>query len=320
MNRDTTPSPGSQASDPTGFSDFQPVIESALDSACEFGEGCPTRLGDAMRYALLAPGKRLRPALVLMAAEACEGVIEDAIPGAVAVEMIHAYSLIHDDLPSMDDDDLRRGRPTCHIQFDEATAILAGDGLIAEAFSQLAENVKPGNLAAEAIRILAKASGPNRLVGGQADDLAAERGWADLPVGSASSERDADQANLAYLESIHRRKTGALITASVDLGAILSGGSPEQRAALREYASYVGLAFQVVDDLLDLTADAETMGKRTGKDAEMGKLTYPGLLGLEGAKNRAEELIQAAHQAINVFGERNWRLRWLADYVLERQH
>lgn len=273
-----------------------------------------------MRYALLAPGKRLRPALVLMAAEACEGVIEDAIPGAVAVEMIHAYSLIHDDLPSMDDDDLRRGRPTCHIQFDEATAILAGDGLIAEAFSQLAENVKPGNLAAEAIRILAKASGPNRLVGGQADDLAAERGWADLPVGSASSERDADQANLAYLESIHRRKTGALITASVDLGAILSGGSPEQRAALREYASYVGLAFQVVDDLLDLTADAETMGKRTGKDAEMGKLTYPGLLGLEGAKNRAEELIQAAHQAINVFGERNWRLRWLADYVLERQH
>ena len=209
------------------------------------------------------------------------------------------------------------------VQFvgpDEATAILAGDGLIAEAFSQLAENVKPGNLAAEAIRILAKASGPNRLVGGQADDLAAERGWADLPVGSASSERDADQANLAYLESIHRRKTGALITASVDLGVILSGGSPEQRAALREYASYVGLAFQVVDDLLDLTADAETMGKRTGKDAEMGKLTYPGLLGLEGAKNRAEELIQAAHQAINVFGERNWRLRWLADYVLERQH
>ena len=164
------------------------MIESALVSACEFGEGCPTRLGDAMSYALLAPGKRLRPALVLMAAEACEGVIEDAIPGAVAVEMIHAYSLIHDDLPSMDDDDLRRGRPTCHIQFDEATAILAGDGLIAEAFSQLAENVKPGNLAAEAIRILAKASGPNRLVGGQADDLAAERGWADLPVGSASSE------------------------------------------------------------------------------------------------------------------------------------
>ena len=320
MNQDTTPSPSSQANDPTGFSDFQPVIESALVSACEFGEGCPTRLSDAMRYALLAPGKRLRPALVLMAAEACGGVIEDAIPGAVAVEMIHAYSLIHDDLPSMDDDDLRRGRPTCHIQFDEATAILAGDGLIAEAFSQLAENVKPGNLAAEAIRILAKASGPNRLVGGQADDLAAERGWADLPVESASSERDADQANLAYLESIHRRKTGALITASVDLGAILSGGSPEQRAALREYASYVGLAFQVVDDLLDLTADAETMGKRTGKDAEMGKLTYPGLLGLEGAKNRAEELIQAAHQAINVFGERNWRLRWLADYVLERRH
>ncbi|MEC8474281.1 MAG: farnesyl diphosphate synthase, partial [Planctomycetota bacterium] len=291
MNRATTPSPGSQKSDSTGFSDFQPVIESALVSACEFGEGCPTLLSDAMRYALLAPGKRLRPALVLMAAEACEGVIEDSIPGAVAVEMIHAYSLIHDDLPAMDDDDLRRGRPTCHIQFDEATAILAGDGLIAEAFSQLAENVKPANLAAESIRILSKASGPNRLVGGQSDDLAAERGWADLPMESASSERDANLANLAYLESIHRRKTGALITASVELGAVLSGGSPEQRAALREYASYVGLAFQVVDDLLDLTADAETMGKRTGKDAEMGKLTYPGLLGLEGAKNRAEELI-----------------------------
>ena len=314
----------SAENDPTGFRDLQPLIEEALATACDFGAGCPERLGDAMRYAVLAPGKRLRPALVLMAAEACGGQIIHAMPGAVAVEMIHAYSLIHDDLPAMDDDDLRRGRPTCHIKFDEATAILAGDALIAQAFTHLCENVSDPLLAATAVRTLAKAAGPCHLVGGQADDLAAENRFVE-PEESASKDEiqitgGDNTAALMHLESIHQRKTGALIAASLSLGATLSGGTEQHRAALACFAENVGLAFQVVDDLLDLTADAAAMGKRTGKDAVKGKLTYPGLLGLEGAKQRAEDLTRKAQEAIKVFGKRNWRLSSLANYVLERQH
>lgn len=309
--------------DPTGFRDLQPLIEDALVAACEFGNGCPGRLGDAMRYAVLAPGKRLRPALVLMAAEACGGNLHEALPGAVAVEMIHAYSLIHDDLPAMDDDDLRRGRPTCHIKYDEATAILAGDALIAQAFTHLSENIKDPIVAATAVKTLAKAAGPCHLVGGQADDLAAEHRFVDsgdaakadpLPNGESAV------AALKHLESIHQRKTGALIAASLSLGATLGGGTERHRSALACFAENVGLAFQVIDDLLDLTADSTAMGKRTGKDAIKGKLTYPGLLGIEGAKKRAEDLIREAQEAISVFEERKWRLSSLANYVLERQH
>ena len=315
MSPVSSPDPNVSSNDPTGFRDLQPLIETALEKACEFGAGCPERLGDAMRYAVLAPGKRLRPALAIMAAEACGGVPEDALPGAVAVEMIHAYSLIHDDLPAMDDDDLRRGRPTCHIQFDEATAILAGDGLIAQAFSHLVENVQDPQTACEAIRVLAVAAGPMKLVGGQADDLAAEQ-----RIVSQQPSLQSNRSDLRLLEAIHRRKTGALISASLELGAILGGGSDAQRTALVHYAERVGLAFQVIDDLLDLTAEAETMGKRTGKDAARGKLTYPGLLGIEGAKKKANDLIQDAQELISVFEKRKWRLSSLANYVLERQH
>ncbi len=307
------PSVASPATNPSdgesGIDDLLPVIESALSQACEFEAGCPSRLADAIRYALLAPGKRLRPALTLMAAEACGGQINDALPAAVAVEMVHAYSLIHDDLPAMDDDDLRRGRPTVHIAFDQATAILAGDALLAQAFLHLANHVGDANRLAESIRILGRAAGPAYLVGGQADDLAAEAETWRQPPGP-----------FEHLESIHRRKTGAMFSAAIDLGAILAGGTPDQRRVLSDYGLQIGLAFQVVDDLLDLTADPELLGKRAGKDAARGKLTYPGLLGVEGATEKARTLIAAAKTQISVFGDSAWRLSWLANYVLERTH
>ncbi|KAA5547342.1 polyprenyl synthetase family protein [Roseiconus nitratireducens] len=292
--------------------DLLPSIEQALAEACRFGEGCPARLADAIRYAVLAPGKRLRPALVLMAAEACGGSARQAMPGAVAVEMIHAYSLIHDDLPAMDDDDLRRGRPTVHIEFDEATAILAGDALQPLAIAHLCRHLSDPAVIAEAVRVLATAAGPEQLVGGQADDLAAEK---EHPPESDSQQRP---ATLALLESIHRRKTGALFAASLDLGAILSGASEPERRTLAAYAADLGLAFQVVDDLLDYTADEAEIGKRVGKDAQRGKLTYPGLMGLDPARTRARELIASARGHLAVFGQAAWRLETLARYVLNR--
>lgn len=294
----------------SGLDDLLPPIEAALAQACQFPAGCPPRLAAAIRHALLAPGKRLRPALVLMAAEAVGGSTEAALPAAVAIEMVHTYSLIHDDLPAMDDDDLRRGRPTVHVAFDEATAILAGDALLAEAFCHLSSHVRDPQQVAETVRVLAAASGAAALVGGQADDLAAESAAALADPGS----------DLAQLESIHRRKTGALFAAAVDVGAILGGGSVAQRNILTDYANCLGLAFQVVDDLLDSTADAQSLGKRAGKDAGRGKLTYPGHLGVEGTRRKAHELIEQAKRRISVFGSSAWRLVWVADFVLERTH
>ncbi|MEO1525365.1 MAG: polyprenyl synthetase family protein [Planctomycetota bacterium] len=309
--------------------EWLPQIERALDAACQFDDGCPETLAAAIRYAVLAPGKRLRPALVLMAADACGGSIDAALPGAVAVELIHAYSLIHDDLPAMDDDDLRRGRPTVHVQFDEATAILAGDALQPMAFAQLCRLAPPDRIA-EAVRVLSEAAGPSHLVGGQVDDLAAEAGR--LPFGGpdgsvegegvAFSNEPAAQTGrndaLTFLELIHRRKTGALFAASLDLGAVISGASRQQRDSLSDYAANVGLAFQVVDDLLDHTADESEMGKRVGKDLERGKLTYPGLIGVDGARRRADDLIERALESLNAFGDAGWRLELLARYVSRR--
>ncbi len=313
-----------------GFDDLRPRIEQALEQACEFGSGCPDRLSEAMGYALLAPGKRLRPALVLMAAECCGGSMEDAMPGAVAVEMIHAYSLIHDDLPAMDDDDLRRGRPTVHIQYDQATAILAGDGLLTQAFAHLSHHVTEPSKAISAIQALSVAAGASRLVGGQADDLAAEQ---DTHVPEPSHRKSAgcqeeildnrenlDLPRLQHLESIHRRKTGALFSVSLDLGAILVDANDKQRHLLGSYSAAIGLAFQVVDDLLDYTAEATTLGKRTGKDADRGKLTYPSLLGLNEARQKAQELVASARRDAEKFGDAGRRLRLLADFVLERSH
>jgi geranylgeranyl diphosphate synthase type II len=321
-----TPSTSPRSDLDCGFDDLRPTIERALRESCNFGDGCPERLSAAMSYALMAPGKRLRPALVMMAAECCGGSVEDAIPAAVAVEMIHAYSLIHDDLPAMDDDDLRRGRPTVHIEFDEATAILAGDALLTEAFCHLSQHVNPPEKAIEAVRALSIAGGASQLVGGQADDLAAEK--ASHPLESTAIVANGCQtdriinteASLIHLESIHRRKTGALFSVSLDLGAIMVDATAEQRKVLKSYSQSIGLAFQVVDDLLDYTAEASTLGKRTGKDADRGKLTYPGLLGLESARQKAQELIESAKRDAAVFGDSGRRLGLLAEFVLERTH
>jgi len=323
----------SSPDDPTGLADLGSVIETALqrgigDQAVT-GPGCPARLAEAMRYALLAPGKRLRPGLVLMAGEACgvdplSPAAETLYPAVAAVEMVHAYSLIHDDLPAMDDDDLRRGRPTVHLQFDEATAILTGDALLAAAFRCLCRGSASGDQVARAVDCLSRAAGATRLVGGQADDLAAENESSSIREAVAG---DPDQA-LVVLESIHRRKTGALIQASLSLGAIFSQNAAagptqaNQRAevALSDYAEDLGLAFQVVDDLLDFTSDASRLGKRTGKDAERGKLTYPGLLGVEASRRRAAELVESATAHAELLGPGAWRLIKMARYVLERTH
>ncbi len=257
---------------------------------------------EAIRYSLLAPGKRLRPALVLWGAEACGGTTSAALPAAVAVEMIHAYSLVHDDLPAMDDDDLRRGRPTTHIVFDEATAILVGDGLQAMAFEVLATELSPSR-AVLACGELARAAGPAALVGGQSDDLAAE----------ASDDR-----TLEKLEAIHRRKTAALLVASLRIGGICADADAEQLKRLAQYGTALGLAFQIVDDLLDATATTDVTGKRTGKDQIRGKLTYPLLLGVEPSRAKATELLQEAKRLAELWGPRGGRLSWMADYVMER--
>ena len=277
-------------------------IDAALAAAVKFDADCPVRLQEAIAYSLLAPGKRLRPQLVLMAAEACGGEISVAMPAAVAVELIHAYSLVHDDLPAMDDDDLRRGRPTCHKQFDEATAILVGDALQALAFEVLATRIQPPKVAARCCGELAAAAGASALVGGQADDL-------DPEFGSHSREQ---------LEAIHRRKTGALFRVSLRLGGIVAGGNQAQLDALDQFGRHLGLAFQVTDDLLDVSGSEGEVGKRVQKDIQQGKATYPGLLGVEGSREFAAELIAQACAALDVFGQVASPLRQLAQFVIRR--
>jgi geranylgeranyl diphosphate synthase type II len=226
------------------------------------------------------------------------------MPAACAVEMIHAYSLIHDDLPAMDDDDLRRGRPTCHKAFGEAVAILAGDALLALAFEVLARDVHPPTVAAQCCGVLARAAGAMELVGGQADDLAGE-----FSDGTAES-----------LEGIHRRKTGAIFLASLQLGALVAGAGAVEQEALSEFGRRLGLAFQITDDLLDVRGDATAMGKRAGKDSGRGKLTFPGILGVEESVRRAELLVSQARGALAPLAPHAKGLEALAQYVLERNH
>ncbi|AOE83333.1 (2E,6E)-farnesyl diphosphate synthase [Pseudomonas sp. TCU-HL1] len=265
------------------------------------------RLYQAMRYSVVNGGKRVRPLLVYAACEALGGDAARADGAACAVELIHAYSLVHDDLPAMDDDDLRRGQPTTHIAFDEATAILAGDGLQALAFEVLADagrNPHDAETRLAMISSLGHAAGPAGMVGGQAIDL-----------GSVGLTLD----QLA-LETMHRHKTGALIEASVRLGALASGqANPAALAALRIYARAVGLAFQVHDDILDVESDTATLGKTQGKDQAHDKPTYPALLGLDNAKAYARELCDQAVQAVASFGEAAEPLRALARYIVERR-
>ncbi len=285
---------------------FQQRAEAALDRFLPPATLAPTRLHEAMRYATLGPGKRVRPLLVYATGLAI-GANFDALDGsAAAVEFIHAYSLIHDDLPAMDDDDLRRGRPTCHRAFDEATAILAGDALQALAFEVLA--LDPG-LAVSAeqrlrmITVLAQSSGSVGMAGGQAIDLEA--------VGKKIS--------LAELENMHLHKTGALIRASVRLGFLAGGGTDTALAErLDTYSRCIGLAFQVQDDILDVEGHTEVIGKPQGSDQDRAKPTYPNLLGMTEAKATAQRLCDEALNALAVFDERADTLRDLARYIVKR--
>ena len=265
-----------------------------------------------MRHALLAPGKRLRPALALEASRTCGGTWEQATPAALAVEMIHAYSLVHDDLPAMDDDDLRRGRPTCHRAFDEATAILCGDALQPLAFQVLASGM-PVDVVPEACRVLAQAAGAESLVGGQVDDLAAERGW----VPNLSNQTPEQQVD--WMERIHRRKTGRLFLASLDLGCLAAGGNAQCRRDLKDYGESFGLAFQIADDLLDAEGSESSMGKRVGKDAERGKITFPTVIGKELSRKRADALSEQATAAISGYGDAAESLSALARWIVSRQ-
>ena len=277
-------------------------IHAALDQWTQPKIGCPTVLEEAMRYVLLAPSKLLRPLLVFMASDACGQRSSATLANACAVEMIHTYSLIHDDLPAMDDDQLRRGQATCHVKFGEANAILAGDALLALAFQVVASSESPAEIRAASCQALATAAGPCQLVGGQVDHLAAEHQAGDLDL----------------LRQIHHRKTGAMFRVSLRLGAIAATANDEQIDHLDAYGKLLGLAFQVVDDLLDCEGDQQQLGKQTGKDSEHGKLTYPSLMGIAASREYAEELIQQAQAELTVFGESaNW-LRQLAEIVLSR--
>jgi geranylgeranyl diphosphate synthase type II len=295
------------------------LVEQYLDATLRPTEGCPASLLEAMRYSLLAPGKRLRPLLVLLSAEACGG--GDPVPAGCAVEMIHAYSLIHDDLPAMDDDDLRRGQPTCHVKFGEALAILAGDALLTMAFGVLAESYRPATAAA-CCRELARGAGAAGMVGGQVDDLRISD--FRLEIADCSENLKSEILNLKSLESLHARKTGALFRAALRMGAYVAQGErpggppPELIAALDAYGRCFGQAFQITDDLLDVEGSAEQTGKRVGKDAARGKLTYPGFLGIAESRRRAERLADEARSHLAILGPAGDRLAALVRMVLER--
>lgn len=287
----------------------QASMEESLSSLLPEAAGAPLRLRQAMRYAVLDGGKRVRPLLVFAAGELFEAAPAALAHCAAAVEMIHAYSLVHDDMPCMDDDALRRGKPTVHRQYDEATALLAGDALQAQAFQVLAaaDVADPARQLAM-LRLLAQAAGANGMCGGQAIDLES--------VGLSLS--------LAQLEQMHRLKTGALLRASVLLGAWCgnawsAAGMEADTGALNAYADAIGLAFQVVDDVLDATADAATLGKTAGKDAADNKPTYVSILGLEQSSALAEKLREDAHQALAHFDGKARHLRALADLIVQRK-
>ncbi|MEN3364043.1 MAG: farnesyl diphosphate synthase [Burkholderiales bacterium] len=285
---------------------IQSTMEDALASYLPPQRELAPRLHEAMRYAALDGGKRVRPLLVFAAADLFDADAGVAGRAAAAVEMIHAYSLVHDDMPCMDDDALRRGKPTVHVKYDEATALLVGDALQSQAFLVLSEGDRIADPARTLamVRLLARASGSLGMCGGQAIDLAS--------VGLALS--------LDELEQMHRMKTGALLRASVLLGALCGKSlSENEEAALNAYAEAIGLAFQVVDDVLDATADSATLGKTAGKDAADNKPTYVSILGLEKSRSLAEKLRDDAHAALVPFGENARRLREIADLIVQRK-
>ncbi len=285
----------------------QNTVNAALRKFWDNIEPYPTLLVQAMRYSVEAGGKRLRPILCIAASEVVGGSEADAMPAACALELIHTYSLIHDDLPAMDDDDLRRGKPTCHKAFNEATAILAGDALQAGAFELLAAagRNQPGNASKwlEVIYLIAGAAGYSGMVQGQMMDISSE----------------GKEISLEALETLHRLKTSALIEASVQAGAILGGGNPKEITALGAYGRYAGLAFQVADDILNVEGTPEMLGKPVGSDRDHQKATGPSLMGLEQTKARAGELIDSALKELRIFGKKGEPLAALARYILERK-
>ena len=283
----------------------QKAVDAALDRWVPREDQNPATIHRAMRYSLFAGGKRIRPLLAIAAAEA----VSDAPIGiescACALEMIHTYSLIHDDLPALDNDDLRRGRPTCHKVFGDAMAILAGDALLTLAFEVLAKmEHADAHRRIELVRELATASGTvGGMIGGQVNDI----------------EGEGKHPTARLLESIHRAKTGALLRASVRMGAIYAGADADQLAALTSFGEHVGLAFQIVDDILDVEQSSEALGKTAGKDAAQQKITFPAVYGIERSREMAEEERLAAHLALQPFDDRAQRLRELADLVVRRQ-
>ena len=331
----------------TYYADLRSRVDARLIE--EFSDpSLPDALRQAVHYSMTAPGKRLRPVLLLMAVDLCDGVLDKGLPAACAVEMIHSYSLIHDDLPAMDNDALRRGRPTSHMIYGEALAILAGDALLTHAFSSLAKSALPPRVVVDCIRILSLAAGGRGMVGGQVLDLAAERG--PFPgVGTAPDAREisptgsfqgaaadtrmvrssdpspkpSSSDNRNYVEQlmrIHSMKTGALITASMELGAAVAQVEPGIRQRLRTFGECCGLAFQIADDLLDVTGGGTKLGKETGRDHELGKLTYPALLGVEGSRRKAILLVEEACECLSEFEKRADPLRRLAQFIVERDH
>ncbi|MBM3950416.1 MAG: polyprenyl synthetase family protein [Rhodospirillales bacterium] len=281
------------------------AVSETLDRLLKVGGGRESRLMEAMRYSSLGGGKRIRPFMVTAGARLFAVAESCALRAAAAVEMVHCYSLVHDDLPAMDDDDLRRGQPTCHVRFDEATAILAGDALLTRAFEVLADvpTHPDPQVRSQLVLALAKASGAEGMVGGQMLDLLAENERLDMPE----------------ITRLQRMKTGALIAFACEAGAILGKAAEPARHALRAYAHDLGLAFQIADDLLDVEGTAAEVGKKTGKDAAAGKATFVSLLGIERAKAQAQMLAEQAGRHLEMFDEKADYLRELARFVVNRR-
>jgi len=283
----------------------QKLIDRALDRYLPKENLRPATIHKAMRYSLFAGGKRLRPILCLAAAEACGGKIDNALPLACAMECIHSYSLVHDDLPSMDNDDFRRGRPTCHKVFGDGIAVLAGDALLTVAF-EIVSRAKPTSRYDMSILLgeVAVAAGSGKLIAGQVADLEAE----------------GQRVGLADLRYIHQNKTAAILTASIRLGAMSANAIPKQLNAITKFGRALGLAFQVIDDILDVTQTSEKLGKSAGKDVAAQKATYPAIIGLEKSRAEAKHLTKQAHDALSIFGRKGDVLHGLANYLLEREY
>ena len=282
------------------------LVDAQLESILPSPEGPAEQLFAAMRYSVFNGGKRIRPALCFAAAEAIADSDHNTAKVAAALEMVHAYSLIHDDLPAMDDDDLRRGKPTCHIQFDEATAILAGDALQCLAFEQLTQlSDLPAEVSLKLVAMLANYGGCNGMVTGQAIDLSATGNWLELE----------------QLKQMHALKTGALIEASILMGALATHqADSEQLAALKEFAQAIGLAFQIQDDILDVESSTEQLGKQQGSDRSNDKSTYTSILGVEAARSQAADLYQHSMACLEPFGERAGSLRSIASFIVNRAY